>query len=213
MAGRGRGRGRGTSLPESRPGETSNGIPSTKPESSEAKLPIPAPKVDLFDELCGELKALKLTSSKDVVKNLVQKAKESTKTDENFFQVIDILYQKVFEDNDFADIVAQVGNEISSLEEIGGKYRSCLLKRAQEHYKNRENLRKDSLSEWTGLLTLLCEVFRVLRISGSPFKPLTGPIYEMLGEILLNVDDGIKTECFYQSFKNIGKMLQDIDKV
>lgn len=213
MAGRGRGRGRGVSLPETRPGEPSSELKPEKIQSEETKQPIPEPKVCNFDELCGEFKVLKVTNCQDEVKNLVLKAKESTKTDENFSQIIDILYQKVFEDNDFAETVAQLGNQLSSLEEIGGKFRSRLLKRAQEHYKNREKLCKDSLSEWTGLLSLLCEIFRILKISGEPLKPLTGPIYEMLGEILLNVDDGVKIECFYQNFKNVGKMLQTIDKV
>ncbi|XP_031573026.1 CBP80/20-dependent translation initiation factor-like [Actinia tenebrosa] len=212
MAGRGRGRGRGIALPETRPGETSGDLKPAKIQSEETKQPIPEPKLYDFEELCGEFKVLKVTSSQDEVKDLVQKAKDSTKTDENFSQIIEILYQNVFKDNETAEIAAQVGSQLSSLEGIGGKFRSCLLKRAQDHYKNRENLSKDSLSEWTGLLSLLCEIFRVLKISGQPFKPLAGPISEMMGEILLNVDDGVKIECFYQNFKNVGKMLQAIDK-
>lgn len=213
MAGRGRGRGRGIPLPETRPGEPSSELKPAKTQSEETKQPNTEEKVCSFDELCGEFKGLKLTSGQDDLNSLVQKAKESTKNDEDFTKIIDILYQKVFEDNEFAGIVAQVGNQLSSLEEIGGRFRSCLLKRAQEYYKNREQLNKDSLSEWTGLLSLLCEIFRVLKISGEPFKPLAGPIYEMMGDILLNVDDGVKIECFYQNFRNVGKMLQTIDKV
>ncbi|KAK3728634.1 hypothetical protein QZH41_011715 [Actinostola sp. cb2023] len=213
MAGRGRGRGRGTSSSENRPGPTSNGIPSPKTQSEESKEPIAPSPVDLFDDLCGDFRSLKLTSSSDLITDLSKRAKVLTTSDDQYLQVIDILYQKVFGENEFATKIAGLGNELSSLDEVGGKFRSFLLKRVQEHYKNRENLKKNSASEWTGLLCLICEIFKVLRIRGSPLKPLTGPIYEMFGELLLNQDDCEQIECFHRQFRNVGKMLLDFDKV
>lgn len=213
MAGRGRGRGRGANLPESRPGISTNGTISSQPQVGASKEPIAAVPVDKFDELCKEFKSVKLTSNNDFLTDLAKRAKALTTSEDQFFKIIDMLYQKVFQDNEFAAKVAELGNVLSSLDDVGGKFRSCLLKRAQEHYKSRENLRKNSALEWTGLLCLICEVFKVLRISGSPLKPLTGPIYEMLGELLQNLDESEQIECFHGQFRNIGKMLNDIDQV
>jgi len=215
MAGRGRGRGRGaaTNPVEIRPGGTSNGHSTPNFQSTTIKEPVAVAQVDKFDELCGEFKSLKLTCDDSSLTDLANKAKDLSKSDDHYFKIIDLLYQKVFHDNEFSAKVAKLGNILSSLDEVGGKFRSCLLKRAQEHYKNRENLNKDAASEWTGLFYLLCEIFKVLRISGQPLKPLAGPIFDMFGEMLQHVDDPDQIDCFHVQMRNIGKMLSEIDKV
>lgn len=213
MAGRGRGRGRGAIVVENRPGKAADGPSPPKVQSEASKEPIAPSPVNKFNELCGEFKGLKVTSNDALLSDLATKAKDLSKSDEHYIKIIDILYQKVFQDNECAAKIAQLGNLLSSLDDVGGKFRSCLLKRAQEHYKNRDKLKKDSASEWTGLLCFLCEIFKVLRISGSPLKPLTGPIYKLLGEVLQKLDDSEHIDCFYVQLKNIGKMLSDLDKV
>ncbi|EDO41452.1 predicted protein [Nematostella vectensis] len=214
MAGRGRGRGRSTA-------QTVDSSPP-RPGADSAKAPIHADQKTASpkeSDLTGLKRALGSLNpkSQDELDAFATKAQTFATTDEKYSELIDYLYERTFEDNEFAHKAAVVMNTLSLLADGGSKFRSNLLKRAQEYYKNRDSFKLESLSRWNGLANLICEIFKVLRIGGAPLKPLATSVYQILRELLEGCsnpedEEGMQLECFYTQFKNVGEILEVVDQ-
>ena len=210
---RGRGRGRGITphQPLRRPGETfEQKSETTVATSSNGKA---EEKSDLrVESLTKAIDELRFKSSDEAFAGVTRQAKEFATTDDKLKQIVDHLTQRCKADSEFAATAVAVGDRLCKLDEIGPKFRGYLLKAAQENYKNREVIKTKSVTEWLGVICFICEIFKVLRINEAPLKPLAGPLYVMLAE-LLKGENAEEIDCFNMQFRDIGKLLESVSEV
>lgn len=215
--GRGIGRGRGLGAPktQSKPGGTTcvqqNSSESRSTQAIDLKILLSDLKEESLDDKVDKLSSY-ICSSDSAGDHSTSKIK----------QVVDSLIQRSMKDSEFAPLAAKVANKLCSDETNGSTFRSALLKATQENYKNRESIRRNSVSEWMGLVSLICELFNHLRSGGLPLKPLAGAVYQTMVE-LLRVKEAIvsqnkdeeedEIDCFYFRFKAVGKLLESVDQV
>lgn len=215
--GRGIGRGRGFGVPktQSKPGETTY----VQQNSSQSKT---TQEIDL-KRLLSDLKEESLDDKVDKLSSYICSSDSAgDHSASKITQVVDSLIQRSMKDSEFSPLAAKVANKLCSDETNGNTFRSALLKATQENYKNRESIRRQSVSEWMGLVSLICELFSHLRTGGLPLKPLAGAVYQTLVE-LLRVEEAIvsqnkdeeedEIDCFYLNFKTVGKLLKSVDQV
>ncbi|KAM7449718.1 hypothetical protein ABFA07_002387 [Porites harrisoni] len=214
--GRGIGRGRGFGVPktQSKPGETTY----VQQNSSQSKS---TQEIDL-KRLLSDLKEESLDDKVDKLSSYICSSDSAgDHSASKITQVVDSLIQRSMKDSEFSPLAAKVANKLCSDETNGNTFRSALLKATQENYKNRESIRRKSVSEWMGLVSLICELFNHLRTGGLPLKPLAGAVYQTLVE-LLRVEEAIvsqnkdeeedEIDCFYLNFKTVGKLLKSVDQ-
>ena len=204
----GRGRGFGVSKTQERPGDT-----------TEEKKNLSSDKAAEGFDLTQLLNDLREESLDEKVDKLSKYISASSDSSTKIKQVIDQLNQRSMKDSEFAPLAAKVANKLCSEESYGNTFRGLLLKSTQENYKNRESIRNKSRSEWIGLVGLICELFNQLRTGQAPLKPLAGAVHQTMSELLRDVDSSSQsqeedeTDCFYQQFKTVGKLLESVDQV
>lgn len=85
----------------------------------------------------------------------------------------------------FSKTAAQCCQSLTLLEKGGPEFRGFLLRGLQSDFKNRATIFEKSESDFLSCVTLLCEVFAVMRDrSGLPLLPLATPVVEYLSMML-----------------------------
>lgn len=86
---------------------------------------------------------------------------------------------------DFSKTAALCCQSLTLLDKGGAEFRSFLLRGLQSDFKNRATIFEKSESDFLSCVTLLCEVFAVMRDrSGLPLLPLATPVVEYLSMML-----------------------------
>ncbi|XP_047212166.1 MIF4G domain-containing protein B-like [Girardinichthys multiradiatus] len=94
----------------------------------------------------------------------------------------------------------------------GTVFRSHLLNRLQQEFKEREQMRKRSLQEWVGYVTFICNVFDYIKVNNMSMVALVLPVYECLMRLaepdaLLNEEE---VECLVLQLHRIGEQLEEV---
>lgn len=172
MASIGRGRGRARSLLSKIGGD---------PFSSNA---VPKNDVFSFSEVEKSL-VLCLKSQTNANKDQLLKQAKSMGTDEgNITKLVHLLCEKCIEDLDLACASGEVVSSLIELPNLGNTFRTILLKRVQHFYKDRDETKKTTFGRFLGFATMLCSLFKSMRVNEEPLRALVAPIYGLLEELL-----------------------------
>ncbi|XP_047214853.1 MIF4G domain-containing protein B-like [Girardinichthys multiradiatus] len=95
----------------------------------------------------------------------------------------------------------------------GTVFRSHLLNRLQQEFKEREEMRKRSLQEWVGYVTFICNIFDYLKVNNMSMVALVLPVYECLMRLaepdaLLNKEE---VDCLVLQLHRIGEQLEKVN--
>jgi hypothetical protein len=96
-----------------------------------------------------------------------------------------LLHEKSLRSESFAAKTALLFGCLSQLEIDGVRCRNIFLKRIQQDFVVRADMRRRDAASFSNLVTLLCQVFRRVRVAdGTTISALAGPIFDCLADLL-----------------------------
>ena len=91
---------------------------------------------------------------------------------------------------------------------IGRPFRDVILRRFQSQYKQRKELKRQSVEVWLSMVSFLSYFFKQMKCQGDPLKVLVVPLTTCLSEILSPDDVGdAEIDCACELIPNIGSLL------
>ncbi|XP_053309496.1 MIF4G domain-containing protein [Spea bombifrons] len=92
-------------------------------------------------------------------------------------------------------------------------FRSGLLNRLQNEYRNRDEMRARSVHEWVCYVSFICNVFDYLRVNNMPMLALVNPVYDCLFQ--LAQPESLKREeevdCLVLQLHRVGEQLEKMN--
>lgn len=212
FAGRGRGRARNLSAALSKPGVGSQ--LNKSPESSSNLESESASLIDVEKPLVSCLKS----PTQLHLEELLNQARSLVSNDETIGKLADLLCEKSMEDRDLATVSGEVVSSLTGLQTLGGTFRNRLLNKMQEYFKKRDELRNKNFDRFLGFVTLLCSLFKWLKVNDEPLKALAVPIYGLLEELLDGKSGSPdqrenEIETFHHCMFLVATLLEKCDKV
>lgn len=179
MASIGRGRGRARNLTKAVEGNIRK-----VGETPSSQSPTPKAEDVSLSEFEKTLESSLKNNSTANKNELLQQAQSLGKDEEIISKLVHLLGEKCLEDLDLATNSGEVVCCLIEAPNLGTSFRTILLKRVQYFYKDRHEMRKMKIERYFGFATLLCSLFKWMRVNDEPLKALVVPIYGLLEELL-----------------------------
>ncbi|XP_017336663.1 MIF4G domain-containing protein A isoform X1 [Ictalurus punctatus] len=131
-------------------------------------------------------------------------------------KLCDLIMDQALKDS---SLCRDVGHVCCTLVQVEAKrsstnmFRSNMLTRLQQEFMRREETRRQSLHEWVGVVSLLCNVFDSLKVNNSPMAALVDPVYDCLFRLaqpdaLVNE---VEVDCLALQLHRVGEQLEKLN--
>lgn len=204
MAGRAAGRGRpGVSAAGESDGAVGSGRGRGRGSSPKVTPRAPTTLADVI----SEIQEMRSYGDQPLPSSLLHKCVSFTSGSGTEEQLAQAIFDAVYDNRDRAEPMAILSSQLSSSENngIGISFRSVILGRFQSQYKQRKELRQQSIEVWLSMVSFLSFYFKHMKCGGEPLKVLAVPLATCFSEILSldDVDDN-EIDCACELIRGIG---------
>ncbi|XP_041862894.1 MIF4G domain-containing protein B isoform X2 [Melanotaenia boesemani] len=134
----------------------------------------------------------------------------------NLKKVSDVIVDQSLKDQMFSKEAGRICYTIVQAEakqSSGNMFRTNLLNRLQQEFKDREAMRGHSLQEWVCYVTFICNIFDYLKVNNMPMVALVHPVYDCLMRLakpdaLMNE---VEVDCLVLQLHRIGEQLEKMN--